>query len=184
MTRFRLSRFSSYRASRRSLYQVVWQRMLAIFSGTDVYSFTIIVAAFMAGLGIGHLSGGQLPIACSRRTNILLFAASELAIALFSFFSRGLYYDLLYQRLGPLSIAPGHHRAHLVREPAVANVFHGHVPSSSGEGADTGSSIARLPPLARSTASTRSGPRQGRWSPPGGCFRDSASMAACGSEAC
>ena len=88
------------------LYQVVWQRMLAIFSGTDVYSFTIIVAAFMAGLGIGHLGGGYLADRCSRRTNILLFAASELAIALFSFFSRGLYYDVLYQRLGPLSIAP------------------------------------------------------------------------------
>ncbi len=88
------------------LYQVVWQRMLAFFSGTDVYSFTIIVAAFMAGLGIGHLSGGQIADRVTSRTNILLFAASELAIALFSFFSRGLYYDLLYQRLGSLAIAP------------------------------------------------------------------------------
>jgi predicted membrane-bound spermidine synthase len=88
------------------LYQVVWQRMLAIFSGTDVYSFTIIVAAFMAGLGVGHLCGGHLADRCSRRTNLLLFAASELAIALFSFFSRILYYDVLYQHLGPLAIAP------------------------------------------------------------------------------
>lgn len=88
------------------LYQVVWQRMLVIFSGADVYSSTIIVAAFMAGLGIGHLSGGQLADRFSRRANVLMFAAAELAIAVFSVFSRGLYYDLLYQRLGPAGLAP------------------------------------------------------------------------------
>jgi uncharacterized membrane protein len=31
------------------LYQVIWQRMLAIFSGADIYSATIIVAASWAG---------------------------------------------------------------------------------------------------------------------------------------
>ena len=40
------------------LYQIVWQRMLVFFSGADVYASTIIVAAFMAGLGIGSLTGG------------------------------------------------------------------------------------------------------------------------------
>ena len=42
------------------LYQVIWQRVLAIFSGADVYSVTIIVAAFMGGLGIGSVTGGHL----------------------------------------------------------------------------------------------------------------------------
>jgi spermidine synthase len=31
------------------LYQVIWQRLLVFFSGTDVYSVTLIVTTFMAG---------------------------------------------------------------------------------------------------------------------------------------
>ena len=42
------------------LYQVAWQRMLVIFSGADVYSATIIVSAYMAGLGLGSYVGGVL----------------------------------------------------------------------------------------------------------------------------
>jgi predicted MFS family arabinose efflux permease len=42
------------------LYQVVWQRLLGLFSGADVYAATIIVAAFMAGLGCGSVAGGAL----------------------------------------------------------------------------------------------------------------------------
>ena len=41
------------------VYQIVWQRLLVIFSGSDVHSATVIVAAFMAGLGCGHLAGAQ-----------------------------------------------------------------------------------------------------------------------------
>jgi spermidine synthase len=35
------------------LYQVIWQRLLVFFSGADVYSVTLIVTTFMAGLGLG-----------------------------------------------------------------------------------------------------------------------------------
>ena len=42
------------------VYQVVWQRLLAFFSGADVYSATIVVAAFMSGLGCGSFAGGQV----------------------------------------------------------------------------------------------------------------------------
>jgi predicted membrane-bound spermidine synthase len=86
------------------IYQIVWQRLLVFFSGTDVYSSTLVVAAFMAGLGVGHLAGGHLADRSSRRTNLLLFAIAELAIAAFSLLSRPLYYDLLYVRLGPRAI--------------------------------------------------------------------------------
>jgi spermidine synthase len=88
------------------LYQVIWQRILAIFSGADVYSATIIVAAFMAGLGIGSLTGGHIADRVSRRTNLMLFGAAELGIAVFGFVSARLYYDLLYVRLGPIDIPP------------------------------------------------------------------------------
>ena len=36
------------------LYQVVWQRLLTIFSGADVFSATIIVASFMGGMISGR----------------------------------------------------------------------------------------------------------------------------------
>jgi spermidine synthase len=88
------------------LYQVVWQRILVLFSGADVYSSTLIVAAFMGGLGIGHLAGGQLADRVSRASALLLFAAAELAIAAFGVFSRGLYYDFLYQNLSSLGLSP------------------------------------------------------------------------------
>jgi spermidine synthase len=88
------------------LYQVIWQRLLGIFSGTDVYSATIIVAAFMAGLGIGHLAGGHAADRVSRRASLVLFGVAEIAIAVFAVFSTSLYYDLLYRRLGGLQLTP------------------------------------------------------------------------------
>ena len=86
------------------IYQIVWQRLLVFFSGSDVYSSTLVVAAFMAGLGVGHLAGGHFADRSSRQTNLLLFAIAELAIAAFSLLSRPLYYDHLYLRLGPRAI--------------------------------------------------------------------------------
>lgn len=88
------------------LYQVIWQRILAIFSGADVYSITIIVAAFMAGLGIGSLAGGYLADRVSTRIRIVLFAVCESAIALFALFSTWIYYDQLYQRYSYLAGTP------------------------------------------------------------------------------
>jgi spermidine synthase len=86
------------------LYQVIWQRLLVLFSGADLYSVTIIVAAFMGGMGAGHLAGGQIADRISSRAALLLFALAECAIAVFGFFSRALYYDVLYGRLGDVRI--------------------------------------------------------------------------------
>jgi predicted membrane-bound spermidine synthase len=88
------------------LYQVIWQRMLAIFSGADVYSATVIVSAFMGGLGAGHIAGGHVADRVSRRTSLILFGAAEMAIAVFGVCSAALYYGVLYQRLGQLDLGP------------------------------------------------------------------------------
>jgi spermidine synthase len=88
------------------MYQVIWQRILAIFSGADVFSVTIIVAAFMAGLGLGSLAGGQIADRVTARTSLMLFGFAELAIAAFGYFSARLYYDLLYTRLGAADLTP------------------------------------------------------------------------------
>ncbi len=88
------------------LYQVIWQRMLGFFSGADVYSVTIIVAAYMGGMGTGSLAGGYLADRLSRWRNLALFAGVELGIAIFALLSKGLYYDWLYQRFASLSSSP------------------------------------------------------------------------------
>jgi predicted membrane-bound spermidine synthase len=82
------------------LYQIIWQRLLTFFGGADVYSVTIIVSAFMGGLGFGSLAGGYLADRLSGRGRLFAFAACELAVALFAAFSTEIYYDLLYIRLG------------------------------------------------------------------------------------
>jgi predicted membrane-bound spermidine synthase len=88
------------------LYQVVWQRLLAIFSGADIHSATVIVAAFMAGLGLGHLTGGHVADRVSQRASLLLFGGAEAAIAAFGAVSAAFYHDVLYLRFGT-SIALG-----------------------------------------------------------------------------
>src|SRR5579871_5571519 len=40
------------------LYQIVWQRSLFAIYGVNVQSVTIVVTAFMLGLGLGSLGGG------------------------------------------------------------------------------------------------------------------------------
>ncbi len=87
------------------LYQVVWQRILVFFTGADVYASTLIVAAFMAGLGLGNLLGGVAADRLSRKHALIAFALAELAIAAFSLLSRPIYYDVLYQQLGPRQIS-------------------------------------------------------------------------------
>jgi spermidine synthase len=88
------------------LYQVIWHRMLAIFSGSDLYATTTIVAAFMAGLGTGSLLGGRLADALSFRWQIGLFALLELVIGVFALISTWWYYDILYVRHATLANSP------------------------------------------------------------------------------
>jgi hypothetical protein len=78
------------------VYQVAWQRLLALHSGVGVYSVAVIVAAFMAGLGAGSHLGGRLSLRTSPRAALVAFAALELAIGAFGAASCALYYDWLY----------------------------------------------------------------------------------------
>jgi spermidine synthase len=63
-------------------YQIVWQRALFAIFGINVEAVTVVVAGFLAGLGIGSLLGGWL----SRHTRIDLlrvFVALELTVGMF-----------------------------------------------------------------------------------------------------
>lgn len=85
------------------LYQVVWQRMLVFFSGADVYSVTVTVAAFMAGLGCGSLAGGYIADRLPRNRALALFGLAELSVGAFALLSKGFYYDFLYVQHGYLA---------------------------------------------------------------------------------
>ena len=95
------------------VYQVIWQRILGIFSGVHIYSVTLIVTAFMAGLGLGSLLGGWISDRSSRKTSLALFALCELGIGLFALASPWVYYDFAYLRLG-----------FLIHTPAVLPIVH------------------------------------------------------------
>jgi spermidine synthase len=92
------------------VYQVAWQRILALHSGVGLYSVAMIVGAFMAGLGIGSQLGGRLSARLEARAALRLFALVELLISGFGALSPALYYDWLYplaSRLESPSLASG-----------------------------------------------------------------------------
>jgi predicted membrane-bound spermidine synthase len=88
------------------VYQVAWQRILALTSGVGIYSIAMIVAAFMAGLGVGSHLGGSLSLRMAPQRALATFAAVELAIGAFGAASCGLYYDVLYLHLPGLYASP------------------------------------------------------------------------------
>jgi len=64
------------------LYQIVWQRTLFAVYGVNIESVTIVVSAFMLGLGLGSLLGGRI----SKNPTaplLLLFAGVEIGIAIY-----------------------------------------------------------------------------------------------------
>jgi predicted membrane-bound spermidine synthase len=80
--------------------QVAWQRLLGLFVGTDVASATVVVSAFMAGLGAGSLAGGRLAGRLEPQRRLRAFAAAEAGIGACVLLSVPLYHGLLYPWLG------------------------------------------------------------------------------------
>lgn len=80
------------------MYQLVWQRALFRIFGVNIESVTIVVTAFMLGLGFGSLAGGWL----SRQRHLpllLLLASIELATAIFGLASLD-----IFSHIGELSL--------------------------------------------------------------------------------
>jgi spermidine synthase len=70
------------------IYQVVWQRVLTLYFGVDIYSTAVTVSIFMLGLGIGSLIGGHL--ADRMRRPAVGYAVVEGLTGLFGLASLGL----------------------------------------------------------------------------------------------
>ncbi|MFN3485979.1 MAG: spermidine synthase, partial [Planctomycetota bacterium] len=71
-------------------YQIVWQRALFRLYGTNVESVTLVVTAFMLGLGLGSLAGGALS-AREGISRVRAFGTMELAIGTYGVFSLPLF---------------------------------------------------------------------------------------------
>src|SRR5215471_16347723 len=72
------------------IYQLVWQRALFRIFGLNIESVTIVVTAFMLGLGLGSLAGGWL----SKRRGVALLpllATIEIMTGAFGLFSLDLF---------------------------------------------------------------------------------------------
>jgi len=73
------------------IYQIVWQRTLFAIYGVNMESVTVVVSAFMLGLGLGSLAGGR--ISRNPAAPLLpLFGAFELGIACYGVLSLPLFH--------------------------------------------------------------------------------------------
>ena len=88
------------------IYQICWQRALFAVYGLDVLSVTVVVTAFMLGLGVGSLLGGALSKNWPGAT-VPLFAASEIGIGAFGVFSIALFHLVAASTGGLSHLATG-----------------------------------------------------------------------------
>src|SRR4029077_7886818 len=73
------------------LYQIVWERALFTLYGVNIESVTMVVTAFMVGLGLGSLLGGV--VSRYHLWSLLgIFGLVELLIGLYGVFSLNLFH--------------------------------------------------------------------------------------------
>ena len=92
------------------IYQVLWQRMLALVFGVSAYATATVLSAFMAGLALGGFAAGR---AADRLANPLLwYGAIEVAIGLSGLLTPAAFtalqdvYSALYGLFGGSTVAP------------------------------------------------------------------------------
>ncbi|HVJ94980.1 MAG TPA: hypothetical protein VM580_34610 [Labilithrix sp.] len=90
---FLLSGFSAL------LYQIVWQRALYAIYGINIESVTMVVTAFMLGLGVGSLAGGVVS-KDAKRPVLLYFSLVELGIGFFGLVSLSVFHAVGNVTLG------------------------------------------------------------------------------------
>jgi hypothetical protein len=88
------------------LCQIVWQRMLGIFAGSDTISAALVVGAFLAGLGLGSLAGARVADRLSAAQALAGFAAAEIGVGLFALVSKPFLYDWIAAGLAGRVDAP------------------------------------------------------------------------------
>ena len=87
------------------IYQIVWQRALFIIYGVNVESVTVVVTAFMLGLGLGSLVGGR--VSRSRLPLVPVFAAVEFCTSVYGIFSLHLFHGAAQFTAGASTLLTG-----------------------------------------------------------------------------
>lgn len=98
-------------------YQVVWQRALFAIYGINAESVTVVVSAFMLGLGLGSLLGGY--VSTLTVPLVAIFGLAELGTAVFGFFSLRLFHHVAVHTAGVSTFATGILAFALVLVPTV-----------------------------------------------------------------
>ena len=70
------------------IYEIIWERLLALYFGVTMTSITLIVSAYMAGLGLGSLFGGR--IAQKIKSTLIVYGSLEIGIGIFGVISPAL----------------------------------------------------------------------------------------------
>ena len=81
------------------VYEVVWVKVLALEFGATAWSMSIVIASFMAGLGVGGFWGGRWAERFPRP--ILIYALLEAAVALYGWLSLS-WLTGMHDVVGPL----------------------------------------------------------------------------------
>lgn len=78
------------------LYQVAWQRFVALYAGSDSESVALVIAGFLTGVGIGSWVGSRLADRFSDAGALRAFAMCELGIGLCAAISPWFYYQVMF----------------------------------------------------------------------------------------
>ena len=78
------------------LYQVAWQRFIALYAGSDGEAVALVVAAFLLGLGLGNTISGRIAGGMTPARALSWFASCELGVCIVAAISPALYYHGFY----------------------------------------------------------------------------------------
>lgn len=81
------------------IYQLVWQRSLFAIYGINVESVTVVVTAFMLGLGLGSLAGGAIS-RLKKLPLLTVFGIVEMGIGAYGYFSLQIFDAVGHATLG------------------------------------------------------------------------------------
>ncbi len=87
------------------VYEVVWLRMLGLVFGNTTFAISTVLAAFMAGLGLGSFFFGRH--IDKKGDPVLIYGLLEIGIGVFCIFTPALWklienlYVLIYQQTSP-----------------------------------------------------------------------------------
>ena len=95
------------------IYEVIWVRMLGLILGNSIYAVSLVVAAFMAGMGLGSFVAGRYSE--NKPNPLRIYAFLELGIGVFAVLS-----PLLLGLLSPVYVWIGRN---LTSSPLFLNFY-------------------------------------------------------------